>query len=1844
MSASNPTSNFELTYRPEFLQPTPDVATLADGGFVAVWQSQYQDKRDFGIFGQRYDADGNRVGGEFLINTNENDDQDTPSVAALADGGFVVTWQSRDFGGTEYDIFFQRYDANGALVGTETLVNTTVADFQEESKVIGLQDGGFLITWRSAQQDLTEESGGAFGVFAQRYDANSNPVGVEFQVNSTVERNQADPAAASLNDGGFVIVWQSLEQDGNEYGIYGQQYNSDGDRVGGEFQINTTTIGSQNQPSIATLDNGDFVVSWNSYGQDGSGYGVFAQRFDGNANPIGSEFQVNTSTAANQQTSDIAALDNGGFVISWRSQTSFDGDYQVFAREYNADGTPVGEEFQINSLSPTQDRGTAAVTGLADGGFTAIWHSLSPEGKGESSYLDNYRVYGQVYDGDGNAVNEQFEVSTFVLDIPVFEPQPPTGDLTITIAASDTDPIAAAQADFVAQGTNDQALINLAVEQIFDAGGGTVKLLPGVFNVSGNVLVRSNVNLEGSGWRSVIRLADESTLDLAGIVRSKRDTPFSADIEIHNSRLADFQIDGNRDNQTSSSDKYGVYGAFTDSIFEDLYIRNTSSYGFDPHENSRNGAATLNLTVRNNIVENAGLDGITLDKVRDSLIEGNLAYNNDRHGINLVSEAEYTGLFDNVAVGNGGNGITVQTGSRKLDIANNEFVSNDLNGIYVPEEGVNVIRDNLVRSNGNYGINLRRSSGNLVQNNLVFDNSQSEHDRYSEIEINDDGLVYATFNTVTDNVVRSSLDNRARYGVNEKSPGDDFNTITGNIIVGPVRGDASIEGPNSVYVPGTGLTILSANDDSIQGSENVDRISAELGNDTLFGWAGDDILWGGAGDDSIEGGLHDDNLSGDAGNDTLIGGDGDDGLDGGDGNDSLAGGLDPDSLYGRSGNDTLAGGEGDDYLWGGRDEDLLQAGMGNDYLNGEAGDDTLEGGLGDDFLDGSDGNDSLTGNAGDDLLKGGTGADTLDGGNHNDYLDGGDGDDILLGGDGDDVIESGAGRDILQGQGGNDILRSGEGRDRLIGGAGDDAINLGDDLARDVVQYAAGDGSDVLINFDLGEDTFAITGVETVDIVVGGADTQLRLGGGVEFGTGEILFTLKDIQLDEESLAVSLDEGNRANYRFSEDPNPDRGQVLFVVDDQVAPDNADVILQDYLEQEGYRVTLIDDNVARTVDTFEKDLVLVSKSVSSSAVEDELLYADVPLITWKHELFDDAGFTERGNDNRQRELNQTQIQILDPDHPLAAGFEDLVNVYSAPKSVTWGRTGGDVIEVASVVGNPALTSIFGYEAESALIDGTVTTQRRVGFFLDKTVSVTEDALTLFDAAVTWATDDPFIGTLSLDFAELDIEENGGKTTATVQRVGSTAGDLTVFLSSKAPMEAVPTIAEVTIPDGEVSASFTIEAVDDFIADGAQTAAIAASAAGFETATKTLRVLDDETPQLSLEFNIDQISEALGNVTATLTRNTDGQGDLLVELTGSDATRVSFPDTVTIPDGATETSFTSRAIDNDLLDGDAVVTLSATADGFISGSDSLEILDDDPALALNTNVTRIVEGQDGAVVTVSRNTGSEGDLLVELTSSDPGALTIPATVTIPDGATSVDLDAIAVDETAVDGLQSVSITATATGLETSTIPLEIADNDGASVLLVVGSTNLGGGDRQLQARLQEGGYNVILQDDDALVGGDFSDVDLVAISKSVSTGKVGDIFTDAATPVLSLASNLFDDLDLTGRVRDNDYGNLAGQQNIDILSPGHPLAAGLSGSVAVYTEPRQVGWGVPAEDAIEIASLPGDGSRSSFFAYAAGATLVSGAEAPEKRLGLFLDNTTQVTEEALTLFDAAVDWAI
>ncbi|MEB3356353.1 MAG: glycosyl hydrolase family 28-related protein [Synechococcales bacterium] len=224
-----------------------------------------------------------------------------------------------------------------------------------------------------------------------------------------------------------------------------------------------------------------------------------------------------------------------------------------------------------------------------------------------------------------------------------------------------------------------------------------------------------------------------------------------------------------------------------------------------------------------------------------------------------------------------------------------------------------------------------------------------------------------------------------------------------------------------------------------------------------------------------------------------------------------------------------------------------------------------------------------------------------------------------------------------------------------------------------------------------------------------------------------------------EAIAIYSQSSPDGKPQGDSDPldlNPANGDILFVAGSaQLA--GGDIRLRDTLEQQGYTVTVRADDQLSPGDWADRDLVMISKSVSSAVMGNslaELTQAAVPVMTWKPTLYDDLGMAQAMG----YADNQTKIRVVGGDRLMPRQAPGTVEVYEQPRKVVWGQPGAEAITLATVDGDPKRAAIFAYDTGSQLTHGAIAPEKRVGFFLDYTSHVNEQALDLFEATVDWAT--------------------------------------------------------------------------------------------------------------------------------------------------------------------------------------------------------------------------------------------------------------------------------------------------------------------------------------------------------------------------------------------------------------------------------------------------------------------------------------------------------------------------
>ena len=348
-------------------QSLPAAGAADDGDFVVTWRSYGQDAENLGVFARRFASTGAALGAELQVNLVTADAQGAPAIAVDTGGGFVVVWQSSGQDGSGYGIFARRFSSAGNPVGAEFQVNTYTNYSQAEPAVAKDGEGDFVVSWSSVRDESDR------GIFARRFTSAGAALASEFQVNVFTTLRQYASSIAAESNGDFVVVWNSYAQDGYYGGIFARRFSSAGAALGVEFQVSVFSAFTQYDPTVTVDADGDFVVAWSSYPQDGDLSGVFARRFSSSGAAVGGEFQVNDFTTSRQNQPSIEARSGGDFVVAWRS--NLDGSSgDVVARRFSSAGVALGHEVQVNTYA-SGDQLRPVLAGGGGGRFVVAWES-----------------------------------------------------------------------------------------------------------------------------------------------------------------------------------------------------------------------------------------------------------------------------------------------------------------------------------------------------------------------------------------------------------------------------------------------------------------------------------------------------------------------------------------------------------------------------------------------------------------------------------------------------------------------------------------------------------------------------------------------------------------------------------------------------------------------------------------------------------------------------------------------------------------------------------------------------------------------------------------------------------------------------------------------------------------------------------------------------------------------------------------------------------------------------------------------------------------------------------------------------------------------------------------------------------------------------------------------------------------------------------------------------------------------------------------------------------------------------------------------------------------------------
>lgn len=371
-------------------QTNPSVAPLQDGSVIVVWSSLNQERSTSGqpvpngmagVFGRRFSVAGEKIGGEFQVNSTTALNQRNPSVVALENGNFIVVWVSEVYRGTRvnfgtnlqsefgdgldvYDVTVdgQIFSAAGAKFGTE--LKLSESQWIAANPAVTATADGFTVAWSGRpNRAVTEvEAKDGWDIFVRQFSVNGMPKQAGTRVNTFTFGDQFRPRVA-FQDGINFILWSSMGQDGYLEGVVARLLASSGQFMSHEFRVNTVTVGKQVYPTVVSNGDHTFLAVWSSFIGGTASFDLMAQRFGS------SPEQLLAAPAA----PFVSALSQTRLSVTWPELSGYEGvKYELYVDQSTTAVVAENNSAIIVSLLPESTHTVRLAYLLGDGRRSAL--------------------------------------------------------------------------------------------------------------------------------------------------------------------------------------------------------------------------------------------------------------------------------------------------------------------------------------------------------------------------------------------------------------------------------------------------------------------------------------------------------------------------------------------------------------------------------------------------------------------------------------------------------------------------------------------------------------------------------------------------------------------------------------------------------------------------------------------------------------------------------------------------------------------------------------------------------------------------------------------------------------------------------------------------------------------------------------------------------------------------------------------------------------------------------------------------------------------------------------------------------------------------------------------------------------------------------------------------------------------------------------------------------------------------------------------------------------------------------------------------------------------------------
>jgi Ca2+-binding RTX toxin-like protein len=237
-----------------------DAIGLKNGGYVLAWQDSSGDADASAVFQQRYGADGSAIGRAVRVNTHVQGDQAGAKMTALADGGWVTSWSSQGQEGRAPGLYQAVFNPDGSVRVNERHVGAASETIQYNQSVATLADGGWVVAW-----ETLDASGATGNIHWQRYNPDGSRAGSTFALSENPDPfDERRPAVVGLKDGGWAMSYSSVDLSGDGlYGVWVVIYDAEGNIVRQE-RTDSGVGNIHDHSDLALLANGDLAVAWST--------------------------------------------------------------------------------------------------------------------------------------------------------------------------------------------------------------------------------------------------------------------------------------------------------------------------------------------------------------------------------------------------------------------------------------------------------------------------------------------------------------------------------------------------------------------------------------------------------------------------------------------------------------------------------------------------------------------------------------------------------------------------------------------------------------------------------------------------------------------------------------------------------------------------------------------------------------------------------------------------------------------------------------------------------------------------------------------------------------------------------------------------------------------------------------------------------------------------------------------------------------------------------------------------------------------------------------------------------------------------------------------------------------------------------------------------------------------------------------------------------------------------------------------------------------------------------------------------------------------------------------------